>query len=97
MQELSSIKKKISRLKSELMKQYGVKRIELFGSYVRGEQREDSDLDVLVEFDRPVSLLDVVGLEQFLSDILQTKVDVVLRRSVRPELKEIILKEAVPL
>jgi len=79
------------------MKQYGVKRIELLGSYVRGEQREDSDLDVLVEFDRPVSLLDVVGLEQFLSDTLQTKVDVVLRRSVRPELKEIILKEAVPL
>ncbi len=96
MKSVEEIKRKISVLMNVLHKDYGVSRIELFGSYVRGEQREDSDLDVLVDFDREVSLLDVVGLEIFLSESLGIKVDIVLRRSVRPELKEIILSEAVP-
>lgn len=96
MRKLSSIKTKISQFKTDLREQFGVKNIEIFGSYVRGEQKKDSDLDVLVEFSKPVSLLDVVGLENFLSDMLHIKVDVVLKRSVRPELKEIIFHEAVP-
>lgn len=96
MKSVEEIKRKISVLMNALHKDYGVSRIELFGSYVRGEQREDSDLDVLIDFDREVSLLDVVGLEIFLSESLGIKVDVVLRRSVRPELKEIIFSEAVP-
>lgn len=68
----------------------------MFGSYVRGEQREDSDVDVLVEFDREVSLLDVSGLQIYLSEQLGVKVDVVLRRSVRKELKDVIFTEAIP-
>lgn len=64
--------------------------------YVRGEQRDYSDVDVLLDFDREVSLWDVVGLELFLSDNHGKRVDVVLRRSVRKELKEIIFAEAVP-
>ncbi len=91
------IKSQIEPLKGDLHRIYGVSRIEIFGSYARGEQLEESDLDVLVDFDRPVSLLDVAGLEIFLSEQLHTKVDVVLRRSVRPELREIIFNEAVPI
>lgn len=96
MKTIEEIKKQINALKKKLHTDYGVSGIEVFGSYVRGEQREDSDLDILVEFDREVSLLDVVGLELFLSDTIGVKTDVVLRRSVRKELKDIIFKEAVP-
>jgi Predicted nucleotidyltransferases len=97
MKTTEEIKKQLSALREIIHTDYGVSRIELFGSYVRGEQRPDSDVDVLVEVDREVSLLDVVGLELFLSDSLGVKVDVVLRRSVRKELKEIIFAEAVPI
>ena len=96
MKKLDQIKSKIAHNKAELRRRYGVCEIEIFGSYVRGEQKKDSDLDVLVEFERPVDLLDVVGLEMFLSEVLQIKTDVVLKRSIRPELKDIILGEAVP-
>ncbi len=95
MKNLKEITSCLLKLKEELKRSYGVSRIELFGSYVRGEQRENSDLDVLIDFDREVSLLDVVGLEIFLSESLGIKADVVLRRSVRPELKEDIFSEAV--
>jgi uncharacterized protein len=96
MKSIEEIKNRLSTLKEIIHKDFGVSRLEVFGSYVRGEQRQDSDLDVLVDFDREVSLLDVVGLEYFLSDNLDIKADVVLRRSVRQELKDIIFSEAVP-
>jgi hypothetical protein len=96
MKTLEEIKRDLSALKKEIHAHYGVSNIEVFGSYVRGEQRDDSDLDVLVEFDRRVDLLDVSGLQILLSEALGLKVDVVLKRSVRPELKGIILGEAVP-
>ena len=96
MKNLEEIKRDLSALKKEIHAHYGVSNIEVFGSYVRGEQRDDSDLDVLVEFDRRVDLLDVSGLQILLSEALGLKVDVVLKRSVRPELKGIILGEAVP-
>ncbi|MBN2189150.1 MAG: nucleotidyltransferase family protein [Chitinispirillaceae bacterium] len=96
MKTLEEIKKSLSLLKKEIHERYGVSNVEVFGSYVRGEQREGSDLDVLVEFDRRVDLLDVSALQILLSERLGMKVDVVLKRSVRPELKGIILGEAVP-
>lgn len=96
MKSLKEIKTQISELKAELNNAYGVSRIEIFGSLVRGEQRENSDIDVLVEFDREVSLLDVARLQVYLSEQLGAKVDVVLRRSIREELKDIIFEEAVP-
>ncbi|MDD5673332.1 MAG: nucleotidyltransferase family protein [Chitinivibrionales bacterium] len=96
MRNLTEIKQSLAALKSEIHKRYGVSNIEVFGSYVRGEQRIDSDVDVLVEFDREVDLLDVSGLRIMLCERLKMQVDVVLKRSVRPELKEFILNEAVP-
>jgi predicted nucleotidyltransferase len=96
MRNIDEIKHDLSLLKNIIHKEYGVSKIEVFGSYVRGESREDSDLDVLVDFDRKVDLLDVSGLRIFLSQRMGINVDVVLKRSVRPELKEIILAEAIP-
>jgi predicted nucleotidyltransferase len=96
MKNIEGIKRRLYSLKKKLHKEYGVSNIEVFGSYVRGEQHEDSDLDVLVEFDRRVDLLDVSGLQILLSEYLGMKVDVVLKRSLRHELKAIILNEATP-
>jgi uncharacterized protein len=92
---IEEIKKALSGLKNELHERYGVSNIEVFGSYVRGEQRDDSDLDVLVQFDRDVDLLEVSGLRIMLCERLQMEVDVVLKRSVRKELKDVIFKEAI--
>lgn len=65
---------------------------------MRGEQRADSDLDLLVEFDdRPLSLLQVITLEHELSDLLGVKVDLVERHVLRPRIGRQILAEVVPL
>ena len=82
-----------------LEQEYGVSSIEIFGSYVRGEQDDESDLDLLVEFDpdRGPSLFDFVGLQQELSDRLGVRVDLVEKRSIKRGLKDRILHEAVPL
>jgi predicted nucleotidyltransferase len=95
MKKLDEIINKLITLKSELHERYAVSRIELFGSYVRGEQQEKSDLDVLVEFDRTIDLLDLVSLEMFISEQLGVKADVVPKRSIRSELRDIILNEAI--
>lgn len=80
-----------------LAERYGVQVIGIFGSYVRGEQHEASDLDLLVEYLKPISLLELVGAELYLSDILEMKVDLVPYRTVRKELRDAILQEVVAL
>ena len=79
----------------ELRARYGVRSIEIFGSYVRGEQREDSDLDLLVEFEEPVGLLRISMLQVYLSDLLGIKVDVIPKDSLRRELWDSVSREAV--
>ncbi len=95
MKALEQIIKIIELHKDELRRRYSVKEIGIFGSYVRKEQKETSDIDILVNFEKPVSLLRVVSLENYLSDLLGLKVDVVPKEDVRPELKDEILEEAV--
>jgi len=92
---LYDIKTALKERKKELYDRYSVKKVGVFGSYVRGEQRRGSDLDVLVEFEEPVSLLKLASLENFLSDLLGAKVDVVPEKDIRSELKKRILSEAV--
>ncbi len=79
----------------ELRELYGVKSIEIFGSYARGEQRTDSDLDLLVEFERPVGLLTISQLQVHLSELLGVEVDVVPKNSLRKELWDEVSREAV--
>ncbi|WP_456330741.1 nucleotidyltransferase family protein [Archaeoglobus sp.] len=78
-----------------VLKKYGVKRASLFGSIVRGEMREDSDIDLLVEFEGRKSLLDLAGLKIELEEKLKREVDVLTYKSLHPLLKERILKEKV--
>ena len=81
--------------REELRREYGVKSLALFGSAARNEATEASDVDLLVEFDRQIGLLHLIGTEQRLEDLLGIKVDLVLRRAVLPELRDRILSEAV--
>ena len=81
----------------ELRDRYGVRALWLFGSYVRGEQRKRSDLDVLVEFDdRPLSLLKFIELECYLSDLVGIKVDLVEKGTLKPAIGRRVLEEIVP-
>lgn len=87
----------LSDQKVEIRRRFGVKSIALFGSTARGEAGPDSDIDVLVEFEPSAtpSLLDFIDLKHFLSDELNTGVDLVDRRTIIPELRNSILSGAV--
>ena len=97
MKSLDEIKSIVRKHRKILAEKYGIAVVSAFGSYVRGEQNEESDLDLLVEFLRPVSLLELAGAEIYLGEVLGLKVDLVPKRVVRSELREIILAEAVSL
>ncbi len=93
--DIEVAKKKLREILPVLREEFKVKSVGLFGSYVRGEQKGGSDLDVLVEFEEPVSLLKLVSLENYLSDLLGVKVDLIPKADIRPELRDRILSEAV--
>jgi hypothetical protein len=95
MKTLAEIKSIIRLHHDVLAEKYGVAVAGIFGSYVRGEQETDSDIDLLVEILRPVSLLELTGAEIYLSEALGANVDLVPKRSLREELKEAILSEAI--
>jgi predicted nucleotidyltransferase len=81
----------------ELRERHGVRTLGVFGSYARGEQRPRSDLDLLVEFDaRPLTLIQVIALEQDLSDLLGVKVDLVEKKTLKPAIGRHILQEVIP-
>ena len=87
--EIEEIKYKII----PILKRYDVRRAALFGSFVRGEQREDSDIDILVEFKDGKSLLDLAGLKIELEEALGRKVDILTYNSLHPLLRDKILQE----
>lgn len=89
------IKKKIDEHESFLKERFKVKSIGIFGSYIRKEQNDKSDIDILVEFYEIIDLFDFIRLENFLSEILGKKVDLVMKDTLKPRIKERILKEAV--
>ena len=81
--------------KEELYKKYKVKEIGIFGSFVRGEQKKRSDIDILVEFEEVPDLLKFIEIERYLERLLKKKIDLVRKKALRPELKDIILREVV--
>lgn len=86
---LGEIKKKAA----PILKEAGVTRSSIFGSYVRGEEGGDSDIDILVEVPRGTGLFAFVGLQHKLENALNRKVDLVTYKSIHPLLREHILKE----
>lgn len=79
----------------ELSKEYSISYLGIFGSYVRGEQKEDSDLDILVEFSKTPDLFEFIGLKQDLSDMLGVKVDLVMKDALKPTIGKRIMEEVV--
>ena len=77
----------------DVLKKHEVKKAALFGSVVRGEATEDSDIDLLVEFEGRKSLLDLAGLKLELQELLRRRVDVLTYKSLHPLLKDRILSE----
>jgi predicted nucleotidyltransferase len=73
--------------------QHHVRTLEVFGSYVRGDEKADSDLDILVTYDELPSLYKFIALENYLSDVLRGKVDFVMKDGLKPAIKKNILKE----
>lgn len=86
MKRYEEIEAELAAMKSSLAADHQVSELGLFGSYVRDTQTEDSDLDVLVAFDEPVSLLDLVRLENELSTRLGVDVDLVTKDSLKPRI-----------
>ncbi len=89
--EIEDVKRKIL----PILGHYGVKKAGLFGSVVRGELREDSDIDILVEIEKDISLLDFVDLKLEIEEKLGRKVDLVEYSTIKPLLKDVILREQV--
>ncbi len=95
MTDVEQIKRALLRHKTELRRKFKVKTIGVFGSYVRGEQKRGSDVDVLVEFEEPVGLFEFMRLEFYLSDLLGVKVDLVSKKALKPYIGEYIKREVV--
>lgn len=74
--------------------EFGVRSIALFGSYARGEARRDSDIDILVEFNRPVGLFEFARLKLYLEKLFGREVDLVTPEALRKEMRDDILREA---
>lgn len=74
----------------------GVRSVSLFGSVARDEAALESDVDLLVDFDRPIGLLDFIGLQQHLERVLGCRVDLVPRDGIKPLLRQSILEGAIP-
>ncbi len=85
----------LKSLKPELLARYRVREIGLFGSFVRGQQAESSDIDILVDFDEKADLFDLVGLALFLEEQLHREVGVVSQKALREKLREAVLQEVV--
>lgn len=95
MKRLDEILGELRRLQPELQHRYPIREMRVFGSWVRGEQREDSDLDVLVDLGDGITLIDFTGLQHELSDRLGVKVDLVMKDALRPHIGNRVLAEAV--
>jgi predicted nucleotidyltransferase len=94
--EVENIMKKLKGSMSILREKYNVKNLEIFGSYVKGEQKKRSDLDILVEFTETIDLFKYIELENYMGEILGVKVDLVMKDTLKPRIKDRILNEAIP-
>ena len=99
MKSLKEIQLTLQEQKPYLAERYGVQVVGMFGSYVRREERPDSDLDLLIELERPprISLIGLVELEEYLSQILGVKVDLAIKTNLKKRIGRRILQELVPL
>ena len=95
MKHVEDIQKKIAAQLPFLQEKFYVKEIGVFGSVARGDETEKSDIDILVAFSMPIGFFDFIRLEDFLSNLLGEKVDLVCKRALKLIIKDDILKEVI--
>lgn len=97
MKELNEIKNQIASIHDKLDAEFDIIEIGIFGSYVRGEANNDSDLDILISLkpNHNMGLIKFNSLKEFLSNLLNIKVDLVLKDGIKPALKKYILDEVI--
>ena len=93
MKTLEEIKEVIQKHREEFREQYGLKEIGIFGSYVKGEQKESSDIDMLIELEKPIGFVRFMRLENALSQLLGVRVEMVTRKALKPHIGKRILQE----
>lgn len=91
----SAVLQMLAEHKAHLARHFGVTGLALFGSTIRGDAREDSDVDVLVSFDGPATSERYFGVQFYLEDLLGRPVDLVTEKDLRPQLRPYIEREAV--
>ena len=93
--KIDQIIMKLRENKHLIEEKYKVKTLGVFGSYVRGEQKKGSDLDILVEFQQPVGLFEFMELEEFLEKNTGVKIDLVSKKALKPRIGKHILEEVI--
>lgn len=93
--QIEEIKKVLKKHKEELIRKYGVREIGIFGSWIKGKQKSDSDIDILVEFEKPIDFFEFLELEEELENLLAVNVDLVMKKSLKPNIGRYILSEVV--
>ncbi len=91
----TKILKILADLKGEIRQKYKAQIKGIFGSYARGEQKDTSDIDILVDFEEDADLFDFTGLALFLEEKLNLRVDIIPEKSLRKEIKRSVLKEVI--
>jgi len=94
---LATILEKLRQELPSLEERYQVEKLEVFGSYVRADEQVTSDLDLLVEFSELPGFFRFIELENYLSDTLGIKVDLVMKDSLKPSIGKQVLSEAMPI
>ena len=95
MSELDKIKKILKQNKRLLQRDFKIKQLGIFGSYVRGEQKRNSDVDILVEFSETPGLFDFMKIENNLGALLKKRVDLVMKGALKPTIGNYIMQEVV--
>lgn len=92
---LQQVVKILKHHKKELQNLFFVRRMGIFGSYARGKETKRSDIDILVEFAEPIGLIQFSKTQNYLSELLGIKVDLVTKNALRPSMKDQILNETI--
>jgi len=93
--ELQNSLRIINKHRQILQEKYGVEQAGIFGSVAKGRSRSESDIDIVVEFSKPIGMFKFIELEEYLSSLLGKKVDLVTKQSLKPLIKDAILNETV--
>jgi hypothetical protein len=95
MKNLEEIKASLGQVKSLIKEKYQISELGIWGDYVKGEVKENSQVNILIDYTEPPSLLDLVDMEYYLSDLLKVKADIISKNGLKGKRRERILSEVI--